>query len=222
MTPSVSKVKQDKKRSLRLHSKKKMPKDELLDNGILPFSVVTSATFMIIRTAFCVLFWTVSLQQKYYDGNWTWVAGSKIGNSPANYGLKGVASSSNWPGGFFLPSIFHDRAWLGNRYQSVYTTDPDNHIMYFFGGKTANEWRSDLWSYDMRSGWWTWIAGPNTTYDVGNFGQFGAAFPLNSPSWRMWPAMTFHAPSNSLYFFGGCTSDTGLCIHLLVDLIIFL
>jgi hypothetical protein len=33
-----------------------------------------------------------------YDGNWTWMAGSSIGNQNGNYGTKGVASPSNFPG----------------------------------------------------------------------------------------------------------------------------
>jgi hypothetical protein len=44
-----------------------------------------------------------------YDGNWTWISGSSIGNQDGNYSTKGVSSPYNVPG-----SRHGSNSWIDN------------------------------------------------------------------------------------------------------------
>ena len=82
--------------------------------------------------------------------------GNQLTNQHGVFGTMGVASASNWPGG---------------RHRSASWYDAPNAKAYVFGGagngEACSDWpddehwgyQSDLWSYDMNAGQWTWEHG---------------------------------------------------------------
>jgi gliding motility-associated-like protein len=78
---------------------------------------------------------------------WTWVNGTNTGNPPAVYGIRGVSSPNNNPGG-----------------RTVYCKWKDsNDNLWFFGGGYANQRKNDLWKYSILIDEWTWMSGDSAT-----------------------------------------------------------
>ncbi|HLG35855.1 MAG TPA: kelch repeat-containing protein [Bacteroidia bacterium] len=81
---------------------------------------------------------------------WTWINGVNTGYTPAVYGIKGVASPTNNPGG-----------------RTVYCKWKDsNDNLWFFGGGYTNHQKNDLWKYSISTDEWTWMSGDSAT--IGN------------------------------------------------------
>jgi len=83
------------------------------------------------------------------------MSGSNLANQLPIYGTKGVASSSNTPGGRWIYS-----KWI----------DATGNLWIFGGERGSNLFYNDLWKYDVTTNMWTWINGPNTTNNPGNYG----------------------------------------------------
>ena len=114
---------------------------------------------------------------------WTWMNGSKGATStPGNYGLQGIAASTNVPGARWLSAAWSDTH--GN--------------LWVFGGEgfdsTGFGSLGDLWEYAVDTttdlgnpstialNQWTWIKGPNANSQSG---QYGVA-----PNPTVWPHIT--------------------------------
>lgn len=126
------------------------------------------------------------------------------------YGTKGVASSTNVPGG---------------RYEVASWTDAGGNFWLFGGlGLDATGTRGDLddlWEYS--DGQWTWMSGPNTasqttgTINRGVYGIKGMGAPKNMPGARV-DAATWTDAASNLWLFGGEGYDSNGTIGILNDL----
>jgi N-acetylneuraminic acid mutarotase len=127
---------------------------------------------------------------------WSWEGGSASTGTPGVYGTKGVASSSNYPGGRGYQTIWFDPAGT----------------MWLFGGhafesaETANE-INDLWKFSPAAGTWTWVSGADTLNQPGVYGSKGTAAAANVPAARDTCA-SWRDPSGRLWLFGGFGHDS--------------
>ncbi len=127
-----------------------------------------------------------------FDGtDWTWVSGAKTGDQAADYGVKGVTTSSNVPG-----NKAGAKAWVdsgGN--------------FWLFGGRFfdgASEVQvNDLWKFDGSD--WTYMAGPKNG-GPGSWGSQGVSAASNVPSNRSEPLSWFD--NRYLWLFGGHGEDS--------------
>jgi len=140
---------------------------------------------------------------------WSWEDGSDITGAAGVYGTKGVASSSNYPGG----RGYH-LAWQ----------DPSG-LLWLFGGHGIDsagteEHLNDLWKYSPATGEWTWISGSNTVSQSGTYGTKGTPAPGNVPgardSYSLW-----RDSSGRLWLFGGYGFDSTSNADHLNDLWMF-
>jgi len=100
---------------------------------------------------------------------WTWVSGPNVANSTGDYGVLGVASSSNHSPGRMFTNVWQDKS--GN--------------VWIFGGgavNTANQpiLLNDLWEYAPTTNLWTWVAGTPLA-DVSQFAVNGVYGTLGIP-----------------------------------------
>jgi len=122
---------------------------------------------------------------------WTWMKGSNLADQTGIYGSIGVSNTANVPGGRASGACWKDGS--GN--------------LWIFGGEgfaasgTADR-LSDLWRYNPTTNQWTWMHGPNTTFQVSNYGTLGVPSVTNNPGAREQPASWADASGN-LYLFGG-------------------
>ena len=125
---------------------------------------------------------------------WLWVKGTGIPNQPAVYGVQGVPSINNNPGGRGFGTL----TW----------TDA-NGDLWLFGGETTNSYlggfSNELWKYNISSNEWTWMSGSNTT-PLGNYGTMGISSPNNLPPGRCETACSW-VENNNLWLFGGQVSN---------------
>lgn len=127
-----------------------------------------------------------------FDGSqWAWMGGSNlvVTSQPGIYGTKGVASSSNFPGG---------------RTSSTYWNDASGNF-WMFGGAGLDSTGAmgslnDLWEFN--AGQWTWISGSNLVNQSGVYGVKGTSAPGNAPGGRS-GAMNWVDPSGSFWIYGG-------------------
>ena len=124
---------------------------------------------------------------------WTWVNGSNLVDQPGNYGVKGTPSANNVPGA----------RWVGTYWA-------DSGIFWMFGGigfDTASQKGNlnDLWKYDPTNNQWTWMSGPSTRNQLGNYGGKGVANAANFPGARS--GAVSWSKSGSLWLFGGSGLD---------------
>lgn len=122
---------------------------------------------------------------------WTWMHGFTTVAQNGVYGTQGVASASNFP---------------GCRYGAGSWTDNSGNF-WMFGGRGLGAvgvqgYVSDLWKFTPSTNQWTWMNGPTTTAQYGNYGTLGTAASTNKPGGRYFPACWIDA-SNNLYMLGG-------------------
>jgi gliding motility-associated-like protein len=84
---------------------------------------------------------------------WTWIKGPNTMNSGANWGVKGVETSTNNPA-----SRLSFTKWKGK----------DNNFYVFAGGNSGSA-RNDLWRFNPSNSNWTWISGSNTLNHLGTY-----------------------------------------------------
>ncbi len=119
---------------------------------------------------------------------WTWMKGNGIAGNAGNFGVQGVSSATNQP-----PSREHGvLTW----------TDLSNNL-WMYGGNSVLGDLSDLWKFDISTNEWTWMKGPNTSYDPGTYGVQGVGSPANNPSSREEAASAWTDNNGDLWFFGG-------------------
>ncbi len=132
---------------------------------------------------------------KYSNGEWTWMSGSNVQFAPASWGTRGVAASSNVPGG---------------RTMAVSWTDASGNLWLFSG-----DGLDDLWKYS--NGEWTWVSGSNVSNQPGTYGTEGEAAPGNVPGARV-SAAVWTDMSGNLWLFGGQGLDSTSANGFLNDL----
>jgi hypothetical protein len=128
-------------------------------------------------------------QYRTNDNLWGWISGTQylctgtcIGGVCTQYGTKRVTSNSSVPS-----ARSSHQGWLANN------------TVYIFGGSDCNAGaeRDDLWSFNLSSSLWTWIAGTSTIKFAGNFTKDIYA----SPSARFGTSGV--VVNSNLYLFGG-------------------
>jgi len=124
------------------------------------------------------------------SSEWTLIRSALASGLPA-YGIRGVASPANLPGGRHWASSWMDLSgdfWL-------------------FGGigfDVGGMWGllNDLWRYHPATNEWTWISGSQNAYGLSVYGPLGAATASAVPGARD-RGVTFTDDSGDLWLFGG-------------------
>ncbi|HYV90419.1 MAG TPA: kelch repeat-containing protein [Chitinophagales bacterium] len=135
---------------------------------------------------------------------WTWISGLEIPNQQPVYGVNGVPSSLNSPGG---------RSELGCNW-----IDAENNL-WLFGGASPNGAKyGDLWRFSISTNEWTWMKGPDTTGSDGVFGIKGISNPANTPSGRYCYSHWKDSGGNLWLFGGWQTKPNGISTSFMNDL----
>ncbi len=137
--------------------------------------------------------WWLNDLWKFDGTNWTWVAGTTSLSSTGVYGTKGVAASTNMPGGRSAAALWIDSS--------------DN--IWVFGGSGYDAFGNrghlnDLWKFDGTN--WTWVSGSNQKFPSGNYGSKGVANATNVPAPRMTSGY-WSDNAGMFWLFGGETYD---------------
>ncbi len=126
---------------------------------------------------------------KYSGGEWTWMGGPDLNDSPGSFGTQGIASPTN------VPSA---------RNSAVTWVDTEGNSWIFGGDGIDSQSHlyllGDLWKYSK--GEWTWVSGADTANQTGNYGTLGTASPANLPGCRLWASGWVDKLGN-LWMFGG-------------------
>jgi len=126
---------------------------------------------------------------------WTWMSGNNTLNPVGNYGIKGIPSVNNAPGG----RAENASAWV----------DTANNL-WLFGGEpvTSGGGINDLWRYNISTGEWTWMRGDSVGGATPVFGTKGVSAASNDPGGR-YCFSHWVDKSGNFYFFGGVSSYGG-------------
>lgn len=124
-------------------------------------------------------------------GQWTWIAGSTVVNTPGVYGVLGMPDAVSSPGA---------------REAGVTWIDSSGNL-WLFGGLGYDSTGSagslsDLWKFNPTTTQWTWVGGAGTTNVGGQYGVAGVAAPTNAPGARF-TAASWTDGSGNLWLFGG-------------------
>ncbi|MBX3727809.1 MAG: hypothetical protein KF858_01380 [Candidatus Sumerlaeia bacterium] len=117
---------------------------------------------------------------------WTWMAGNPAVPQNAAYGELGVPAAANTPGARMNAATF---------------TDSSGGLWLFGGARDANRF-SDLWRYDIPTGNWAWMAGPDLPNQSGTYGNQGEPAENNSPGARQF-ACSWTGADGKFWLFGG-------------------
>ena len=127
---------------------------------------------------------------------WTWMGGDSDAlnnNDVTVYGVQGVAAPANTPGG---------------RWEDNSSWTDDNGRLWLYGGGGWGD-DNDLWRYDIGTGLWTWVKGPQIGVDpTGNFGTLGVESPTNLPP-AGWTYTNWKDAEGNFYIWGGQSSNGG-------------
>ncbi len=125
-------------------------------------------------------------------GEWTWMSGSSGAiSSLGNYGIQGIANSTNVPPGI---------------YAGVYWTDLNGNF-WIFGG-VRGQLLNDLWKYEVASNQWTWIKGSGGIVDQpGTYGTMGVPSIINNPGARGYGAVSWTDDNDNLWLYSGYGFD---------------
>lgn len=130
---------------------------------------------------------------------WTWMNGPSVINSIPVYGVQGVPSPSNFPGG----RSFAPRTWTGA-----------NGDLWLMGGvgidATGNSvFLNDLWRYNIATNQWTWMNGPQIGNGLPNYGIQGVMAPTNMPPSVQESAASWVDNNGDLWLFSGIDGLSG-------------
>lgn len=122
---------------------------------------------------------------------WTWVSGLDQINKPGVYGIKGVASSDNFPGA---------------RTSAASWTDNQGNL-WLFGGEGYDRLGvygslNDLWKFDKGTLQWIWINGSDQISQFGNYPTLGQGTNDSNPGSRK-SSSVWKDSNGDLYLFGG-------------------
>jgi len=124
------------------------------------------------------------------SNQWTWIKGDNVIDRPGVYGVQGIASATNKPGG---------------RYVSVSWKDNSGNF-WLFGGSGFNESTqgslNDLWKYNPSTNQWTWVKGDKVINGAGAYGTQGSADANNKPGAR-YVSVSWTDMTGNLWLFGG-------------------
>ncbi len=139
---------------------------------------------------------------------WTWISGSNLRNRSGVYGIKGVESATNNPGGRYSSQSWVDASgnfWLfgGSGYDST-------------GGSSTGS-LNDLWKFNPITKQWTWVGGSNLRNQSGIYGSKGVPSTDNIPGARYGGASSVDASGN-FWLFGGYGYESGTSTGYLNDL----
>ena len=122
---------------------------------------------------------------------WAWMNGDDRLPLHPVYGIQGVPSVNNTPGGRRSAATWNDA--LGN--------------LWLFGGdgystRGGYGYLNDLWKYNPATNEWTWVKGDNTIEQFGVYGTQGTAAAGNKPGAR-YGSVSWSDASGNLWLFGG-------------------
>lgn len=130
---------------------------------------------------------------------WTWMNGPLVANSIPVYGVQGVPSPNNYPGG----RCFAPRSW----------TDANGDLWLMGGGgidATGNAVvLNDLWRYHIATNQWTWMNGPQIGGGLPNYGIQGVMAPTNLPPAVQESAASWIDTNGDLWLFSGVDALSG-------------
>lgn len=127
------------------------------------------------------------------SGLWAWHGGSTPASN-SSYGIKGIASSSNWPDNIYAPTS----KWVkGNK-------------LYMYGGLDDRfniNYLTELWEYDVSTGFWTWLNG-ETSASLNHPGVYSSKTCIDT--YGLFPAarsgggsLITNVCNNSLWMYSG-------------------
>jgi N-acetylneuraminic acid mutarotase len=122
---------------------------------------------------------------------WIWVSGDSLVEQFSQYGLRGVPSKDNKPGG---------------RYGSASGTGADGQF-YLYGGygshasSSRGGYLNDVWRFNPKEKTWTWISGDTLINQREVWGTRGVPAPANKPGGRY--EMAGFVDGKNFYVFGG-------------------
>jgi gliding motility-associated-like protein len=124
---------------------------------------------------------------------WCWIKGTGNVNQAGIYGIQGIPSPTNNPGG---------------RSYTVLTWVDTIGNLWLFGGlgfdkNGQQNLLNDLWKYDINTNEWAWINGSDSNNIQGNFGTKGFPSITNFPGSRCETSCSWTDNSNNLWLFGG-------------------
>lgn len=122
---------------------------------------------------------------EFTSGNWIWQGGADTLNTPASYGVQGIATASNNPGA---------RVW-----STTWVTSSGD-VWLLGGQQLGGRELDDLWKFS--AGQWTWITGSNLVFQTGVYGTKGTPAPNNAPGARQLGASWIDTQGN-LWLMGG-------------------
>lgn len=127
---------------------------------------------------------------------WIWVSGSDQVLGKANYGVLGVAASTNVPGA---------RQW-------AVSWKDGNGNFWLFGGQGNDAIGgsgsfNDLWEFSPTTQQWTWMSGGTGINAAGVYGALGVAASGNVPGARS-SAVSWTDSSGNFWLFGGLGYDS--------------
>ena len=131
------------------------------------------------------------------SGLWTWIAGSNVIGSLANFGTQGVAASANTPGAMASAVTWTDSAGGLMLYGGVglATVSPGGVLTAF-------------WKFNVTSEQWEWVSGPQTlNAPPVSLGTLGVPALGVFPGPRTEEA-SWIDPSGSLWLFSGLIANT--------------
>lgn len=141
-------------------------------------------TFVMALSTFCLK------GQINQSSVWTHLKGDSSFPFKATYGIKGVKSHKNKPGGRSSPAVWTDSA--GN--------------IWIFGGLYSNgestDLLNDLWKFDISVNQWVWVHGSNSINGNGVYGTIGIANTGNIPGARF-GSVYWKDSIGNFYLFGG-------------------
>ena len=130
-------------------------------------------------------------QSYLHSQGFTWKHGPSAGSQSGIYGVKGVSSPANVPGG---------------RCEGVYWTDASGNF-WIFGGVGIDAFGNngalnDLWKFSPITNQWTWMSGDSMINKPGVYGSFNTPAASNKPAATRQPC-GWRDNNNNLWFYGG-------------------
>jgi len=134
---------------------------------------------------------------------WTWMKGANTFWQPPVYGVQGIPSAANTPGG---------RGWE----PATWADNAGNLWLYGGSGNVGNF--NDLWKYTIATGNWTWMQGSSTPNQQSSHGTKNVAAASNTPGFRYEATCTWVDGNNKLWLFGGESKDDAGSFGVMNDL----
>ena len=136
---------------------------------------------------------------------WTWIAGTNVIGSYADYGTVGVETASNHPGA---------------RQMSIGFTKDDGRfgLMGGWGYVSLNNFGrlNDIWTFNPSTGNWTWEAGQNHQDPLANYGVLNTTASSNISGGRR--MANCWQSGDSVWFFGGNAIDAQDSVGVMNDI----